>query len=164
MSLQDAQSQTQTARPKVPYAQLLIGFLTASLVGVGAGYVFNSSDASLRGALLGPLCMWLAAMMAMSAYALAGPQLERIAFSILGSSLFRMILALSMGLVIYFIALQDSRDARLTFWVAFLVAGLLALIIETTLGLSLIKSLEAARPQLTSSAHASITSMEGPAA
>ncbi|MFO0857047.1 MAG: hypothetical protein U0640_06785 [Phycisphaerales bacterium] len=163
MTTATVQPAASTTQPKVPYAQLLLGFLGASLIGVGAGYVFNSSEAALQGALLGPLCLWLASMMGLSAYALAGPQLERIAFSILGSSLFRMILALSMGLVVYFIGLQDSRDARLTFWVAFLVAGLLALVIETALGLSLIKSLEAARPQ-TRAASSPSSIMEGSAA
>lgn len=156
------QPATPTTLPKVPYAQLLLGFLGAAIVGVAAGYVFNSSDGALQGALLGPLCLWLAAMMGLSAYALAGPQLERIAFSILGSSLFRMIIALSMGLAVYFIALQDSRDARLTFWVAFLVAGLLALIIETALGLSLIKSLDTSRSPVINSGAS--TAMEGSAA
>ncbi len=149
-------------QPRVPYASLMLSFFTASLMGVAAGYIFNSSSEALKGALLGPLCLWLAAMMGLSAYALAGPQLERIAFSILGSSLFRMILALSMGLVVYFIALQDSRDARVTFWVAFLVAGLLALIIETALGLSLISSLEFSRSQTKSTGTSNV--MEGSAA
>lgn len=97
----------------------------AGLAMVGA---WTQPERIALGAGLAFACWLFAALAGVTLLAVfTGGRVDRLAPALLGESFGRMLLALTAGLGTYLLAAPDGK----TFWISFLVAGLVSLIAET---------------------------------
>ncbi len=112
--------------------QLALACLAGGALAVGAGIAgqWAGSDAqALVIAALTPTAVWLvgAAVGLILLTSMSQGQRVRLPIGVMASSTARMLIALIVGVILYFLMTLDGRG----FWTAFLLSGLLCLVVET---------------------------------
>jgi hypothetical protein len=128
-----------TFRPRQILAVVVIAVIVGTLVGVGIGIASGwGGTRELTIAALTAAAVWLfATLLGVQTLIFgSGLQVDRLGFGILASSMGRMLAALLVGVVVFFLVKPQGE----TFWVCFLSAGLAALIAESVWAIRTITS------------------------
>lgn len=122
-------------------ACILFGAMLAFGLGVSAG--FATQPLAAKAAVLAAVSILIGAAHGLFVLVLAARQaIERLPMLIVASGVIRMFVALAVGLTLYLILTPEGK----TFWAAFLIGGLLSLLVETAWGLSAVRRLFPATP------------------
>lgn len=122
---------TRTFRPRqallVVASAVILGVLTGAAISVASGWVGWNEPALIRSAVAVAGIWVLATLLGVQILVVGtGLAADRLGFGVLASSMSRMLFALLVGVVVYFLIGFEGRS----FWVCFLGAGLAALVAE----------------------------------
>lgn len=120
---------------------IAIGAAIGLGIGLARSWTAEGLDPALIAAGLGAAAWLVGAIVGLALIvAVNSRDAARLSFAVLAASMVRMLVALSVGLLAFFVLEPEGR----TFWTSFLMCGLLALMAETSWAMHTLKSGQAA--------------------
>jgi hypothetical protein len=122
-------------------AQVIAACVAGALLGAAAAYISGWGAGDLQTiatATLVPMTVWIiaAAIGAMLLSVVTHKEPAKLGLGVLASSTARMLISLMVGVLLYFLMSLEGR----CFWTSFLLAGLFALVAETTWAIRIINA------------------------